>query len=105
MKIYIAGKITGDPDYKKKFALAEGELLRKGHMAISPARIPENPKWSWADYMAKSRELQNIADATLFLPDWKESKGAKEEHIHALACAQKTFYSIDDIPDITKVTK
>lgn len=29
-KIYIAGKITGDPKYKEKFTAAEAEYKKKG---------------------------------------------------------------------------
>ena len=41
MKVYIAGKITGDPNYKGKFA-AEAEKIRAaGHIAMNPAELPE----------------------------------------------------------------
>ena len=41
MKVYIAGKITGDPNYKGKFA-AEAEKIRAaGHIALNPAELPE----------------------------------------------------------------
>ena len=31
MKVYIAGKITGDPGYRDKFAAAEMQLFWHGH--------------------------------------------------------------------------
>ncbi len=41
MKVYIAGKISGDPKYREKFA-AEQELLEgQGHIVLNPAELPE----------------------------------------------------------------
>lgn len=41
-KIYIAGKITGDPNYKDKFANMESELLKMpGTVIINPAKLPQ----------------------------------------------------------------
>lgn len=37
MKIYIAGKITGDPYYKAKFARAAADIADAGHTPINPA--------------------------------------------------------------------
>ena len=41
MKIYISGKIAGDPDYKGKFARAAAQLERLGATVINPATAPE----------------------------------------------------------------
>ena len=41
MKIYISGKIAGDPDYKEKFARAAAQLERLGATVINPATAPE----------------------------------------------------------------
>ena len=50
MKIYIAGKITGDPYYKAKFARAAAD--------IADARCPwRTPSGCWADVL----ELQPSA--------------------------------------------
>ena len=37
MKIYIAGKITGDPNYREKFEKAEKFLAGQGHSVMNPA--------------------------------------------------------------------
>mgnify|MGYP002554721444 CR=1 FL=1 len=52
MKIYIAGKITGDPYYKAKFARAAADIADAGHTPINPAMQPEG--MSNADYMRVS---------------------------------------------------
>lgn len=41
MKIYIAGKITGEPNYKEKFDIAATSLEAQGHIVLNPAELPE----------------------------------------------------------------
>lgn len=79
MKIYISGKITGDPYYKAKFARAAADIADAGHTPISPAMQPEG--MSNADYMRISFAQLDSADAVAFLPDWEDSRGARIEHL------------------------
>lgn len=79
MKIYIAGKITGDPYYKAKFARAAADIADAGHTPINPAMQPEG--MSNADYMRISFAQLDSADAVAFLPGWEDSKGARIEHL------------------------
>ena len=97
MKIYIAGKISGDKKYKKKFAAAEKALCKKGHSVMNPAWLVEYKEFSWIDYMSVSGAMQKCCDAVLFLPDWKESNGARFEHKRALSIGQRVFYSLDEL--------
>lgn len=41
MKVYIAGKITGDPEYRMKFRRAARALETMGNVALNPATLPE----------------------------------------------------------------
>ena len=77
MKIYIAGKITGDPDYRAKFADAQRQIEAQGHTVLNPAELPEGmePK----DYMRICFAMIDVADAVVFLPDAAESAGARLE--------------------------
>lgn len=77
MKIYIAGKITGDPNYKAKFAKCAA-FCRTMATVLNPAETPEG--LTNADYANISIAMINAADAVAFLPDWEESKGARLEH-------------------------
>lgn len=77
MKIYIAGKITGDKAYRAKFAAAEETLRAQGFTVINPAVLPEGMRP--ADYMRVCLAMVEIADEVVFLPDWQESQGAKLE--------------------------
>ena len=40
-KIYIAGKITGDPNYQLKFIRARQHLTKDGYTVLTPAVLPE----------------------------------------------------------------
>ena len=77
MKIYISGKIAGDPDYKRKFARAAAQLERQGATVINPATAPEG--LAKLDYMRICFAEMEAVDYVVFLPDWVESAGAKLE--------------------------
>lgn len=77
-KVYIAGKITGDPKYHEKFQKAQAELEREGFIVISPAILPEG--MTPADCMRICIAMIDTADIVAFLPDWHQSKGALVEH-------------------------
>lgn len=77
MKIYISGKIAGDPGYKEKFARAAAQLERLGATVINPAMAPEG--LAKLDYMRICFAEMEAVDYVVFLPDWVESAGAKLE--------------------------
>lgn len=78
MKVYIAGKITGDPDYKKKFAAAARSLENAGLAVLIPSVLPEG--MTPADYMRICVAMIDTADLVVFLDDYQQSKGAMLEH-------------------------
>lgn len=77
MKIYIAGKITGDKDYRQKFRQAQERLEREGHVVLNPEEQPQG--MTPADYMRICFAMIDCADEVAFLPDWTQSKGAQLE--------------------------
>lgn len=77
MKVYLAGKITGDPEYQKKFQAAKEQMEKEGHIVLNPAELPEG--MSAADYMRVCIAMIDTADIIAFLPSWKISGGAKIE--------------------------
>ena len=77
MKVYIAGKISGDPAYREKFKLAERALTEQGHIVLNPATLPEGMRH--ADYMRICMAMMESADVVAFLPDYEQSRGAHLE--------------------------
>lgn len=95
MKIYIAGKISGDPDYKMKFQDVDFNIWRALGLAsydatpprydpalddpviLNPARLPEGMEP--ADYMRICFAMIDSADLVMFLPDWADGAGAQLE--------------------------
>lgn len=77
MKIYIAGKITGDKRYKAKFRDAAKALEAVGHVVLNPATLPDG--LTDGDYMRITLAMLEAADLAVFLPDYRESKGALVE--------------------------
>lgn len=77
MKIYIAGKITGDRQYRAKFRAAAKALEAQGHVVLNPATLP----WGLdePDYIQIGLTMLNAADLAVFLPDYQESEGARLE--------------------------
>lgn len=78
MKIYIAGKITGDKNYKTKFFQAALPLVEAGHTVLLPSMLPSSGLTE-ADYMRICLAMIDTADLVLFLPDYTESQGAMVE--------------------------
>lgn len=79
MKIYLAGKITGDPEYKAKFEAAEKQLRKENPASIilNPAILPEGLEEE--DYMRITMDMLLAADEAVFLEDATESLGAIAE--------------------------
>ena len=36
-KIYISGPITGNPNYKKQFAMVSRKMAKDGHIVVDPS--------------------------------------------------------------------
>lgn len=77
MKIYIAGKIAGDRRYRAKFREAAKSLAALGHVILNPATLPDGMEQ--ADYMRICLAMLDTADLAVFLPDYRESRGAVVE--------------------------
>ena len=106
MRIYLAGPMTGIPQFNFPAFLAAAEDLRaRGYNVISPAEIDaphtraaaiesgdgciadlhELTGETWGDFL--SRDVKIVADdcdAVAVLPGWRESRGAKLEVLVAM---------------------
>lgn len=89
MRIYIAGPMSGLPDFNyPAFDQAEGALLDTGYDAVSPAvsahrstsdssALAEGLRYE--DVLARSLQKLLSADAVALLEGWEESHGARIE--------------------------
>ena len=109
--IYISGSISHDPDFVKKFALAEKLILEKsdpGTAIFNPAAnqtLPAEGKTEeelWADYLVRDLFMlmtirQKFPNALLVsMPGHERSKGSSLER----AFANRIGFCIRDIREI-----
>lgn len=80
MKIYIAGKITGDPNYRTKFLRAQRLLEAQGHKVLNPALLPQGMESG--DYMRICFAMIDTADVVVFFKDAANSNGAMLEYTY-----------------------
>lgn len=89
--VYLAGKITGDPQYLHKFKEAAQRLSDEGYTVLSPAILPASG-FSYAAYIRMTAAMLDECAAVCFLPDWTESPGAKSEYSRAKKNKQRIFF-------------
>ena len=109
--IYLSGSISHDPDFMKKFALAEKLILEKsdpGTAIFNPAAnqtLPAEGKTEeelWADYLVRDLFMlmtirQKFPNALLVsMPGHERSKGSSLER----AFANRIGFCIRDIREI-----
>lgn len=97
MKIYIAGKITGDAYAKEKFERAEMTLKKFNHTVLNPMK---NVGFEYRQYIDMGLCELSKCDAIYMLRDWKESKGATLEHHYAEVTGMKIMYQEKGYKDI-----
>ncbi len=91
MKLYLAGPITGVPDYRERFARAADELRAMGHEVVNPAAEPEVDGWTWADYMRRALRMMLGCDGIALMEGWLGSKGARLEAYLATVLDYRLF--------------
>lgn len=78
VKVYLAGPMTGLPDYNYPAFFQAAELLsERGLLVENPAEHAQrNPQPSWEAYMRQAIKILMACDEIYLLPGWKRSKGA-----------------------------
>lgn len=90
MKIYIAGKVTGNSNYENDFGEAQRYLTSKGHLCMNPAVLPEG--FNWDDYIPICFKMIDACDSIYMLKNWMSSKGAQAELAYAKAGKKKIIF-------------
>lgn len=89
MKVYVAGPMTGLPDFNRDaFRKQHVSLMNEGHIVLCPAILPNG--LSQHEYMDICFAMVRAADAIFMLRGWEKSDGAVAEH----ALAKKLGLSI-----------
>ena len=101
MIVYLAGKITGNDNYKKEFKEAENKLKELGYIVLNPAKLPKGMKDE--QYMPICLSMLNQADIMVLVNDM-ESDGVEIEKKYA-EYQGKMVFSISDIEIITEKLK
>lgn len=97
MTIYIAGPITGIPDYKRNFNQAENGLLVRGYNVLNPAKALSG--LNNAQAIRICFDMIDAADAVLFLPDWEYSAGANLELAYCKYTDKTVYYKLEEVPN------
>lgn len=75
--VYLAGKITGNENYRSEFIKAEWrakELLGDDILILNPVVLPENIDYNKAINITSA--MLREADMVVLLKNWKNSRGA-----------------------------
>lgn len=92
MRVYIAGKITGDPNYHEKFERAALKLFNLGYSVENPATADDG--LSYKDYIDRGLELLKGCSAIYLLDDWDESPGARLEAFYAMTVGLRIMHEV-----------
>lgn len=97
MKIYIAGKVTGEMPIpvQYKFGYASTKLKEQGHKVINPVALLRPmivDGFDYEDLMTMCFAAISVCDAVYMLEDWHDSPRAKREHEYALNAGKKIIY-------------
>lgn len=100
-KIYIAGKVTGEPiaECTMKFGAAQKELESMGFEAVNPLAVVGDFKAPWKEAMKKCINALMDCDGVLILYDWSKSKGAKLEILICNKLGIESFNNVDEIDE------
>lgn len=114
MKLYLAGPMTGIPQFNfPVFDAAATKLRDRGHIIITPSEL-DNPETraaalaspdgapgsgttndeTWGDFLARDVKLladEPDLDGIAVLPNWTKSRGARLEVFVALLCKKRIW--------------
>ena len=107
MKIYIAGKISGEPTAPCtiKFGTIQKALENLGHQAVNPLEVCMEPGITWHDAMRKDIKALMDCEAIYLLPDHIHSRGALLEKTIAQELDMPLIYDLKTAAKYAKVVQ
>ncbi len=100
MKIYLAGMITGNENYKKEFKRYEEYLVNKGCIVLNPSILPGG--MSNNEYMKICLSMIDCADCVAMMPNWESSNGAVLEHSYC-KYTKKSIHYLEELENPIQV--
>lgn len=92
-RLYLAGPMTGLPDFNYPAFAREAALYRLAGFAVeNPAENPVPPCRSWLGYMRTAIGQLARCDVVAMLPGWENSRGACVEHRLAMGLGLRVIY-------------
>jgi hypothetical protein len=78
--LYLAGPMTGLPDFNYPTFIATAQRMRRaGFYIVNPAENGLPPDAPWAAHMRRDLHAMLDCQGVALLPGWENSKGAKLE--------------------------
>ena len=93
MKIYIAGKIEGDPGSRAKFEKISRVLEATGNIVLNPEGLPEG--LTVEEYLRICLVKIDVADVVVFMLDRRLSGGAQLEKAYC-DYTEKTYRIMEE---------
>jgi uncharacterized protein DUF4406 len=101
--IYVAGRITGVPNYRDVFTAASNALAAKGWQVYDPASFED--VMGQREYEACLRVdlsiLLTVCSAAFFTDGWELSRGARAERAVADVIGLDMYDRLVDVPMVT----
>lgn len=95
--LFLSGKMTGEPEFNFPMFNRYAKILRdRGFKVINPAEFATHDDWSWEDYMRRSISFMLHADVIVLLPNFYNSRGAREE-LHVAGITGMEILKIEDL--------
>lgn len=101
-RVYLAGPMSGLPDYNYPAFNAEAARLRAlGYHVENPAENPKPEPETWENYLRVALRQMLTCDAVLLLPGFQRSRGAMLEMQTAKELQIAVFMAgcVDEAPE------
>lgn len=106
ISVYIAGPMTGLPDFNfPAFQKAADFLRASGFAVVSPHELHGHTHESWEFYMKSAIQAMMNCEVIYLLHNWSSSRGAQLELILAQTLGYGVMYEADMQAPATPTTR